>query len=57
MSRKGKASPLEAKRGKYSPPVNPKRVTSKAGEAKGQRFSLMKNRGCHIMNRLWKYTL
>ncbi|MFB0505530.1 MAG: hypothetical protein ACETWT_02240 [Thermodesulfobacteriota bacterium] len=28
MSRKGKASPLEAGRGKYSPPANPERVTS-----------------------------
>jgi len=44
VSRKGKASPLEAGRGKYSPPVSPERVTSKAGEAKGQGFSLIKNR-------------
>jgi hypothetical protein len=57
VSRKGKASPLEAGRGKYSPPVSPERVTSKAGEAKGQGFSLIKNTICHIMNRLWKYTL
>jgi len=28
VSRKGKASPLEAGRGKYSPPENPERVTS-----------------------------
>jgi hypothetical protein len=28
VSRKGKASPLEAGRGKYSPPVNLERVTS-----------------------------
>jgi hypothetical protein len=28
VSRKGKASPLEAGRGKYSPPANPERVTS-----------------------------
>ncbi len=28
MSRKGKAGPLEAGRGKYSPPANPERVTS-----------------------------
>ena len=34
--RKGKASPLEAGRGKYSPPVNPERVTSQSIEAKGQ---------------------
>ena len=27
--RKGKASPLEAGRGEYSPPANPERVTSK----------------------------
>jgi hypothetical protein len=57
VSRKGKASPLEAGRGKYSSPVNPERVTSKAGEAKGQGFSLMKNRIYHIMNRIRKYTL
>jgi hypothetical protein len=30
VSRKGKASPLEAGRGKYSPPAKPERVTSKA---------------------------
>jgi hypothetical protein len=30
MSREGKAGPLEAGRGKYSPPANPERVTSKA---------------------------
>jgi hypothetical protein len=57
VSRKGKAGPLEAGRGRYSPPVSPERVTSKAGEAKGLGFSLMKNRVCHIMNRLWKYAL
>jgi hypothetical protein len=28
VSRKGKAGPLEAGRGKYSPPANPERVTS-----------------------------
>jgi hypothetical protein len=27
VSRKGKAGPLEAGRGKYSPPANPERVT------------------------------
>jgi len=30
VSRKGKASPLEAGRGKYSPPASPERVTSEA---------------------------
>jgi hypothetical protein len=30
VSRRGKASPLEAGRGRYSPPANPERVTSKA---------------------------
>jgi hypothetical protein len=30
VSRKGKAGPLEAGRGKYSPPANPERVSSKA---------------------------
>ena len=44
VSRKGKASPLEAGRGRYSPPASPERVTSKAGEVKGQGFSLIKNR-------------
>ncbi|MFQ6078490.1 MAG: hypothetical protein ACE5NJ_05060 [Thermodesulfobacteriota bacterium] len=28
VSREGKAGPLEAGRGKYSPPANPERVTS-----------------------------
>ncbi len=32
VSRKGKAGPLEAGRGKYSPPVNPERVTAGASE-------------------------
>jgi len=32
VSRKGKAGPLEAGRGKYSPPANPKRVTAVASE-------------------------
>ncbi len=45
VSRKGKASPLEAGRGKYSLPASPERVTSKAGEAKGQGFSLMSSVG------------
>ncbi|MFH1625848.1 MAG: hypothetical protein ABID54_11950 [Pseudomonadota bacterium] len=30
MSRRGKASPLEAGRGKYSPPASPERVTAEA---------------------------
>jgi hypothetical protein len=30
VSRKGKAGPLEAGRGKHSPPANPERVTSEA---------------------------
>jgi len=30
VSRKGKAGPLEAGRGKHSPPANPERATSKA---------------------------
>ncbi len=30
VSRKGKAGPLEAGRGKYSPPANPERVTLEA---------------------------
>ncbi len=32
VSRKGKAGPLEAGRGKYSPPANPERVTAGASE-------------------------
>jgi hypothetical protein len=32
VSRKGKAGPLEAGRGKYSPPENPERVTAGASE-------------------------
>ncbi|MFH1624396.1 MAG: hypothetical protein ABID54_04475 [Pseudomonadota bacterium] len=30
VSRKGKASPLEAGRGEYSPPASPERVTAEA---------------------------
>ncbi len=37
---------------KYSPPPSPERVTWKVGEAKGQGFSLIKNRVCDIINRL-----
>ncbi|MFH1624658.1 MAG: hypothetical protein ABID54_05815 [Pseudomonadota bacterium] len=32
MSRKGKASPSEAGRGKYSPPASPDRVTAEVPE-------------------------
>jgi len=35
VSRKGKASPLEGGRGKYSPPASPERVTSGAFERRG----------------------
>jgi hypothetical protein len=38
VSRKGKASPLEAGRGKYSPPASPERVTSKAQKRKDKGF-------------------
>ena len=34
----GKASPLEAGRGKYSPPVSPERVTSKALKRRDKGF-------------------
>ena len=40
--RKGKASPLEAGRGKYYPPANPERVTSRGIEAKEQGSHLLK---------------
>jgi hypothetical protein len=45
VSRKGKASPLEAGRGKYSPPANPERVTSKGLKRrnKGVHISKIKN--------------
>jgi hypothetical protein len=41
VSRKGKASPLEAGRGKYSPPANPERITSEGLKRrdKGVRIS------------------
>ena len=48
--RKGKAGPLEAGRGKYSPPANPGRVTSEAlkqgdnGVLSGKTESAMKSR-------------
>jgi hypothetical protein len=38
VSRKGKAGPLEAGRGKYSPPASPERVTSKARKRKDKGF-------------------
>jgi len=44
-SRKGKAGPLEAGRGKYSPPANPERVTSEGLKRrdKGVHLSEIKN--------------
>ncbi|MFQ5841152.1 MAG: hypothetical protein ACE5I8_01835, partial [Thermodesulfobacteriota bacterium] len=36
VSREGKAGPLEAGRGKNSPPANPERVISEAFAGKGQ---------------------
>jgi len=42
VSRKGKASPLEAGRGKYSPPANPERVTSKAWKRRDNGVPLSK---------------
>ncbi len=42
VSRKGKASPSEAGRGKYSPPASPERVTSKALKRKDKGFPLLK---------------
>jgi hypothetical protein len=49
VSRKGKTGPLEAGRGKYSPPANPGRVTSEAlkrrdnGVLSGKTESLMRS--------------
>ena len=53
--RKGKASPLEAGRGKYSP--GPRKGHFGSTEAKGQGCSLMKDRILHIINKLQKYSL
>jgi len=43
VSRKGKAGPLEAGRGKYSPPASPERVTSEALKGRDKGFPLTKN--------------
>ena len=40
VSKKGEAGPLEAGRGKYSPPANPERVTSEVLERR--------NNGVHL---------
>jgi len=42
VSRKGKASPLEAGRGKYSPTASPERVTAKAVKRR--------DKGVHLKN-------
>jgi hypothetical protein len=42
VSRKGKAGPLEAGRGKHSPPANPERVTSEALKRKDNGVLLEK---------------
>ncbi|MFH1625187.1 MAG: hypothetical protein ABID54_08560 [Pseudomonadota bacterium] len=42
MSRKGKASPSEAGRGKYSPPASPERVTAEVPERR--------DKGVHLYN-------
>jgi len=42
VSRKGKASPLEAGRGKYSPPASPDRVTAEAVKRR--------DKGVHLKN-------
>ncbi len=43
VSRKGKASPLEAGRGKYSPPASPERVSPrKQGKRKDKGFRYSK---------------
>jgi hypothetical protein len=41
VSGKGKAGPLEAGRGKYSPPANPERVTLEALKRRDDGFSDM----------------
>jgi hypothetical protein len=56
VSRKGKASPLEAGRGRYSPPANPERVTSKVLE-KEQGNHLLKYLFLHKIKELQKYFL
>ena len=47
MSRKGKAGPLEAGRGKYSPPANSERITSEGLKRR--------NKGVHLSK--IKYTI
>jgi hypothetical protein len=42
VSRKGKAGPLEAGRGKYSPPANPERVTSEGLKRRDKGVHLLK---------------
>jgi hypothetical protein len=42
VSRKGKAGPLEAGRGKYSPPANPERVTSEGLKRRDKGVRLLK---------------
>jgi hypothetical protein len=52
-SRKGKAGPLEAGRGKYSPPANPERVTSEALKRRdnGVLQKLRKNVKCVVIGK------
>ena len=42
VSRKGKAGPLEAGRGKYSPPANPERVASEGLKRRDKGVHLLK---------------
>jgi len=42
VSRKGKAGPLEAGKGKYSPPANPERVTSEGLKRRDKGVHLLK---------------
>ena len=49
VSRKGKASPLEAGRGKYSPPASPERVTAEVVKRRDKGVSLEKS---HIINQI-----
>jgi hypothetical protein len=44
VSREGKAGPLEAGRGKYSPPANPERVTAGASERRDGGVLLQRSR-------------
>jgi len=43
VSRKGKARPSEAGRGKYSPPANPDRVTAEAMKRRNEGFHFRNN--------------